>query len=133
MEKKTPMHIPDAELDVMQVLWQNGGRATVIQLHKDLQERRACTKPAVHILVDRLAERGFVSVTNETGQKEVQALVTEEDYCQNATESFLTKICHGQWQRLIAGLVRSGEITEQDLNEIARIVNGQEDKQNREE
>lgn len=129
MDKHT--HIPDAELDVMQVLWKNGGKATVVKLHQDLQEIRTCTKPAVHILVDRLAERGFVTVDSTTGHKEVEALVTEEDYCQSATESFVTKICRGRWQKLIAGLVRSGEITEEDLSEIARIVNGE--GQNREE
>lgn len=118
--------LPDAELDVMMVLWQRGEPSSVPDIHRELQEKRPCTRPAVHILLDRLAAKGFVqveTVDTPVTYKRITALVTEEDYCLSASESFVEKICRGRWQRLIATLVQAGEITDKDLEEIARIVN----------
>ncbi|MBQ8642311.1 MAG: BlaI/MecI/CopY family transcriptional regulator [Clostridia bacterium] len=122
--KKT--HLPDAELDVMMALWQRGEPSSVSDIHRDLQAKRTCSKPAVHILLDRLAAKGFVQVEvvdTPVTYKRITALVTEEEYCLSASESFVEKICRGRWQRLIATLVQAGEITDDDLEEIAQIVN----------
>lgn len=126
MGENKRIQLPDAELDVMMVLWQRGEPSSVPDIHRDLQERRPCTRPAVHILLDRLAAKGFVQVDvvdSPVTYKRITALVTEEEYCQAASESFVEKICRGRWQRLIATLVQAGEITDEDLEEIARIVN----------
>lgn len=117
--------LPDAELDVMMILWQRSEPSLVSDIHKELQQRRKCTKPAVHILLDRLAAKGFVRidvVETPIAYKLVTALVPEEDYCTQASETFLAKICRGSWKRLIANLVSAGKISEEDLAEIARIV-----------
>ena len=122
--KKT--QLPDAELDVMMVLWHRGEPSSVPDIHKDLQSKRPCTRPAVHILLDRLAAKGFVKVEvveTPVTYKRITALVTEEEYCLSASESFVEKICRGRWQRLIATLVQAGKITDDDLEEIAQIVN----------
>ena len=119
MGENKRIQLPDAELDVMMVLWQRGEFVR-------MQERRPGTRPAVHILPDRLAAKGFVQVEvveSPVTYKRITALVTEEEYCQAASESFVEKICRGRWQRLIATLVQAGEITDEDLEEIARIVN----------
>ena len=126
MGENKRIQLPDAELDVMMVLWQRGEPSSVPEIYRDLQEKRTCSKPAVHILLDRLADKGFVRidvVETPVTYKRITALVTEEEYCQAASESFVEKICRGRWQRLIATLVQAGEITDEDLEEIARIVN----------
>ena len=123
-QKKFPQ-LPDAELDVMMTLWQRGEPSLVSDIHQDLQQRRKCTKPAVHILLDRLAAKDFVRidvVETPIAYKLVTALVSEQDYCAAASETFLTKICRGSWKRLIANLVDAGEISGDDLEEIARII-----------
>ncbi len=125
MSKTNKIQLPDAELDVMMVLWQRGEPSSVPEIYKDLQQKRTCSKPAVHILLDRLADKGFVRidvVESPVTYKRITALVKEEDYCREASETFLEKICRGRWQRLITGLVQAGEISEADLEEIARIV-----------
>ena len=131
MNKKKFTQLPDAELDVMMVLLQRGEPSLVSDIHHDLQSKRTCTKPAVHILLDRLAAKDFVRVDvvqTPIAYKLVTPLVTEEDYCASASENFLTKICRGSWKRLIANLVDAGEISQDDLEEIARIVNRKGEK-----
>ena len=123
MNRKPVVALPDAELDVMQILWKHGTPVTAAEIYRDLQGIRTCTRPAVYILIDRLAAKDFVRTENEEGGKTVTALVTEEEYGTFASESFLEKICRGSWKRLIANLVTAGKLSEKDLDEIAEILN----------
>lgn len=123
MNRKPVVSLPDAELDVMQILWKHGTPVTAAEVYRDLQGIRTCTRPAVYILIDRLAAKDFVRTENREGGKTVTALVTEEEYGTFASESFLEKICRGSWKRLIANLVTAGKLSEADLDEIAEILN----------
>lgn len=123
MNRKNIVQLPDAELDVMQILWKHGTPVTAAEIYRDLQGIRPCTRPAAYILVDRLAAKDFVRTENTKGGKTVTALVSEEDYGTFASESFLEKICRGSWKRLIANLVTAGKLSEKDLDEIAEILN----------
>ena len=131
--KKNNMSLPSAELDVMKTLWELGEPSVISSIHNSLQKRRKCTAPAVHILVDRLEEKGFVKVDRiETpvAYKLVTALVTEEEYCSGAATGLIENLFHGSWKRLIANLAESGEIKESDIKEIEKIlkVSGEENK-----
>lgn len=131
--KKSNISLPSAELDVMKTLWKLGEPSTVPAIHRGVLERRKCTAPAVHILVDRLEEKGFVKVDRiETpvAYKLVTALVTEAEYCSGAATGLIENLFHGSWKRLIANLAESGEIKESDIKEIEKIlkVSGEENK-----
>ena len=129
--KKPMISLPDAELDVMRVLWERGEPSLVSDIHADLQERRPCTKPAVHILLDRLAQKNFVRIDvfeKPVNYKLITPLVTEEEYCSAASEGFINKLFHGSWKHLIANLVDSGEISSADIEEITAIINSKSDK-----
>ena len=125
MKKKT-MTLPDAELDVMSVLWDRGEPSLVSDIHADLQKKRTCTKPAVHILLDRLAQKGFVRIDvidKPITYKLITPLVSEAEYCTSASEGFINKLFHGSWKHLVASLVDSGEISADDIEEITEIIN----------
>ncbi len=123
MNHKPEIQLPDAELDIMQILWKHGVPVTAAEIYRDLQGIRTCTRPAVYILIDRLAAKDFVRVEAGQSGKTVTALVSEEDYGTFASESFLDRICRGSWKRLIANLVTAGKLSEDDLDEIAEILN----------
>lgn len=123
MNRKPVVSLPDAELDVMQILWKHGTPVTAAEIYRDLQGIRTCTRPAVYILIDRLAAKDFVRVETGENGKTVTALVSEDDYGTFASESFVDKICRGSWKRLIANLVSAGKLSEKDLDEIAEILN----------
>lgn len=127
MTPKPTAQLPDAELDVMQILWQRNEPSPVAEICRDLQGIRPCTKPAVYILIDRLAAKDFVRVETGDSGKTVTALISEEDYGTFASDNFLTKICRGSWKRLIANLVSAGKLSDDDLDEIAEILRRKED------
>ncbi|MBQ7499832.1 MAG: BlaI/MecI/CopY family transcriptional regulator [Clostridia bacterium] len=129
--KKKIVSLPDAELDVMKVIWRRGEPSLVSDIHADLQETRKCTKPAVHILLDRLAKKEFVRidvVDKPIQYKLITPLVSEEEYCSAASEGFINKLFNGNWRRLVANLVDSGEISSANIDEIAAIINSKADE-----
>ena len=82
MEKKPPETLPDAELDVMMALWDIGRPAIVSEIHRAVSKKRKCTKTAVHVLLDRLAGKDFVSIRTidaPTPHKVVTPLVTRHE------------------------------------------------------
>lgn len=131
MEKTNHTQLPDAELDIMLILWRRAKPSLVSDIHRELQEKRPCTKPAVHIQLDRLAAKGYVKVETVDAPvpyKLVTPLVGEEEYCRTASDSFISKLFHGSWQGLIANLVDAGRITDADLEEISEIINRRSQK-----
>ena len=124
-EKRTTATLPDAELDVMRALWALGEPSVVGDIHREMQKERKCTKPAVHILVDRLEQKGFVRVERiekPVAYKLVTPLVGEAEYATDAARGLIGRLFHGSWERLIANLADCGEIGADDVAEIERII-----------
>ena len=124
-KKREIAALPDAELDVMRALWAIGEPCVVGDIHREMQKDRKCTKPAVHILVDRLEQKGFVKVERiekPVAYKLVTALVGEADYATDAARGLIGRLFHGSWKGLIASLADSGDISAADLAEIERII-----------
>jgi len=126
MSKSTPIpRLPDAELDIMLVLWQHDGPSRISEIHDALREIRPCSKPALHNLLDRLAERGFVQIDrieDKPPYKLFTTLISEKQYRARESSDFVRRLCRGKWQSLIAALVDSEEIGREDLEEISRLL-----------
>ena len=98
MEKKPPETLPDAELDVMMALWDIGRPAIVSEIHRAVSKKRKCTKTAVHVLLDRLAAKDFVSIRTIDAPTPYKVATP------------------------LANLVDAGKITDDDIAEIERII-----------
>ena len=117
--------LPDSELDVMLALWELDCPSTIADIHRLVQSRRKCSKAAVHILVDRLCEKGYVKIENidaPVPYKLVSPLVTRDEYCGSASDGFISKLFSGRWQNLIANLVDTGKISDDDIAELEEII-----------
>lgn len=118
--------VPEAELDIMIILWKNGVAMKVSDICSELQSYRKCSKAAVHTLIDRLAKRGFVNIEHVEAAlpyKLISPLVTEKEYRDAESETLIDKLCSGKWQPLIASLCESGKLTEDDIDELTAILN----------
>ena len=118
--------IPEAELDIMLILWKASGPSRVIDIYNGLKTIRPCSKPAIHTLLDRLEKRGFVKQETieeaPTPYKRITPLISEKDYRAAESNAFLDKICRGSWKTLIATLADTGRITSEDIEEISKLL-----------
>lgn len=125
--------IPDAELDIMLILWENrkDGEylpSKIIDVFRGMQEVRPCTRSAIHSLLDRLALKGFVKIEMmddaPISYKHITPLVSEDEYRELESANFVNKLCRGSWKTLIATLVDNGTIGDGDIDEIEQLLKG---------
>ncbi len=127
-DRKIP-RLPDAELDIMLVLWKYDRPVKIIEIYNDLQSIRPCTKSAIHTLVEHLQQRGFIQIEfseDKRSHKLITPLVSEDAYRAVEANSFVDKLCGGKWQKLIAALVASDKLSDEDMDEIATLLEKRE-------
>lgn len=114
--------LPDSELAVMQVIWAEEtpiGSGKVVQI---LEQERGWTRSTVQVLLKRLEEKGFLECEREGRLKLYSPLVVREDYVSKETKTFLEHFYQNSYQGLIASLVKSETIREEDIDEIVSII-----------
>lgn len=127
MSQTTFTRLPDAELDVMQALWQADGPTRPSQLLSALQGKRDWSLSTLQVLLSRLHEKGFVTLTCEKRFHYYAPAIGEEEYRIGETRSFLERMHGGSVKSLMAALVECRGITADDLDEIAHMLDRRED------
>lgn len=120
MTKMQKNGISEAELAVLQALWQAGAGLTAQQLGERLAER--CWKrTTIATLLARLTEKGAVEAEKQGRACTYRARLSEQDFRASAVENLLERVYHGSVGALAASLVASRELTEQDIEELRQI------------
>lgn len=116
--------LPDAELEVMQAMWQVGNYpVTSAQLMEKLSGRH-WRLPTLLKLLSRLEERGFVESEKEGRSNRYYPLVDEREYLAAESGRFFQKLHGGSLPSLVAALVESRSITPDDVAELEAILRG---------
>lgn len=117
--------LPDAELEVMQALWQLGTYpVTSAQLMEKLTGRH-WQLPTLLKLLSRLEERGFVESGKEGRSNRYRPLVAEREYLAAESGRFFQKLHGGSLPSLVAALVESRSITPDDVAQLEAILKGE--------
>ena len=91
MERETAL--PEAQLEVMEVIWDRGGSVMFADLSSELEARGKEWKAnTILTLLARLAERGMVSVCKRGRLNEYVARVSREDYQQMQARSLVDRV-----------------------------------------
>ena len=116
--------LPDAELEVMQALWQlEPYPVTSAQLMEKLSGRH-WRLPTLLKLLSRLEERGFVANEKEGRNNRYRPLVDEREYLAAESGRFFQKLHVGSLPSLVAALMESRAITSDDVAELEAILKG---------
>ena len=121
--------LPDAELDIMLVMWRYDRPVMIIDIYNDLQTIRPCSKSAIHTLVESLCNRGFIRIEHsqdKRSHKILTPLISEDEYRTAEADSFVDKLCGGKWQKLIAAIVDSDNLSDGDIDELTELLNRKE-------
>lgn len=121
-KQTTLERLPDAELEVMLVLWQADRPMKAVELRDALAERHDWQKATVQVLLNRLCERGFAAAETERNYKLFRPLVSEEAYRASESSTLMRKLCRGSLGTLVASLISTGELDEKDFEELEEIL-----------
>ncbi len=116
-------HIQDAELAVLQVLWEAGEPLPLSRILEILRQRRGWADSTGKTLLRRLQEKGAVTLE----KRGVYAAVVDESQVRGkANSSFLQKLYRGSAKHLVACLVDEGHLTADDIAELSQLFQKEE-------
>lgn len=117
MQKETAL--PEAQLTIMQVIWDKGGTVMFAELAEALT---ACGKAwktnTILTLLSRLTNRGMLAVCKRGRLNEYVAQISQEAYQQMQARTLVDRVFDGDAKHLISALVQQDYLTEQDYEEL---------------
>lgn len=108
--------ITDAELEVMEVLWQEGDM-TLAQVKKAVIARRGWSGDTVKTLLRRLLEKGAVD-QEKRGVYHYRPLVSREELGDYKTRTLIDRLYDGKAKDLVAALVERRQLGREDVAEL---------------
>ena len=121
--------IPDTELEIMQVIWNNPTPVSTSEIKRILEKKRQWSVGALQTLLSRLIDRNFLKGEMRGKSKVYTPLVTENEYLMVESSSFLKRISRNSVTRLVTSLYDSKSISDEDLEELKRFIESKEKKQ----
>ena len=114
--------LPESELEIMLTLWHNKTPLTVGDITKILADAHGWKTATVHVLLDRLGEKGFVSCDKSGFKHLFDPLITEEEYRRGEEKTMMKRFFGGSAKNMIASLLNADGLTDDDLEELSAML-----------
>lgn len=116
----TMKKLPDAEFNIMKVVWANEPPITTNIIMKQLGNEREWKVQTVISLMLRLVERGFIR-TEKNGKERIYfPLISKEEYLKFETGNFMECFHGNSFASLVATLYDGNKIKDSDLDQLAK-------------
>ncbi|MCI8892811.1 MAG: BlaI/MecI/CopY family transcriptional regulator [Eubacterium sp.] len=121
--------VSDSELELLKVIWSNGGTALYARIMEELA-KMGCTwkKNTVITLLARLSDKGLLKTSKIGRRNEYTAIVSEADYQAAQTQTLLNKLYEGNAKGLVCTLIQREMISEGDYDELKKFWESGEQK-----
>ncbi len=114
----TMKKLPDAEFDIMKVVWANDPPLTTNMVLEQLGKQREWKAQTVITLMLRLVERGFLRTEKVGKERTYYPLVGKEDYLKFETSNFVRQYHDNSVLGLISTLFEDKALDEKDIDEL---------------
>lgn len=102
--------ISEAELSVMETLWEVGAPMAAKDLQTMLKERRGWERTTVRSLLTRLQEKGSVNVTKDSDVALYAPAFTKAEYGWDLAEVLVQRLYDGDARKLVSALKDHGAL-----------------------
>ncbi|MBR4947039.1 MAG: BlaI/MecI/CopY family transcriptional regulator [Clostridiales bacterium] len=109
--------ITDSELEVMKLLWRAKDALPVTVIREQLQESKGWEPATIKTLIARLVSKGAVR-QEKRNVFYYSPVITEKEYSSWATKDLIARIYNGKARDLIASLVSSDGLSQDDIAEL---------------
>ena len=117
MSENLASKITDSELEVMKLLWRAKDALPVTVIREQLQESKGWEPATIKTLISRLVSKGAVR-QEKRNVYYYFPVITEKEYSLWATKDLITRIYNGKARDLIASLVNSEGLSQDDIAEL---------------
>lgn len=114
--------LPDTELEIMKVVWNNPTPISTSEVKTILDKERTWNIGALQTLLNRLITRGFLEGGKDGKNKTYIPLVDENVYLAIENKSFLQRLNGNSVTKFVAALYYNNAISEKDLKELTEFI-----------
>ena len=110
--------LPDAEFDIMKVIWANEPPITanmIMQQHGNGEGWKVQT--AISLLL-RLVERGFLRTEKNGKERTYFPIVNKEDYLKFETGIFMKQVHNNSFANLVTTMYDDKALSDKDIDEL---------------
>ncbi|MBC2190684.1 BlaI/MecI/CopY family transcriptional regulator [Listeria sp. FSL L7-0229] len=114
--------ISKSELEVMKIIWEYGRAVQYADVAEKLSERDFLWKKnTILTFLTRLVEKNLLRVAKVGRKNEYYALLSENEYLEQQTETFVEDIYEGDVKGLITNLVQNELISPHELEDLQQF------------
>ncbi len=114
--------LPDAELDIMNYIWEQNKAVSSADILEGLKNRRKWTLATVLNLLARLSDKGFVESEKQGKFKMYSHIVNRDEYLSQESKTILDHVYNGSVTRMISALCDSTDLTQDDILSLKAFI-----------
>jgi len=119
---KTLRRLPDSELEIMMIIWEANKSVTSAYVSKKLEGRKDWKITSILTFLSRLVDKGFITSTREGKINIYSAVISEQEYLESESKSFLKKLYGNSLTTFVSTLYKSNAINDDDLLELQEFI-----------
>ena len=121
--KNFEKRLPDAELEIMKVIWHNECPISTSEVKRIIDEESNVnrTQQTIQTLINRLIAKEYIAKDNRGKEYIYTPLVAEKDYVEFESEQFLRKMHGNSVTNLMRALFDSKKISDEDISELEKM------------
>ncbi len=119
--------LPDAEFEIMKVVWANEPPITTSIIMEQLGKGKEWKSQTILTLMVRLVERGFLRTEKNSKERTYFPIIGKEDYLKFETGDFMERFHGNSFASLITTLYDGKKIKDSDLDELAKRLKDRRD------
>jgi len=110
--------LPDAEFEIMKVVWANEPPITTNIIMQQLGNERDWKAQTTISLMLRLVKRGFLQTEKKGKERIYFQLISKEDYSKFETGNFMKQFHNNSFLNLITTLYEDKALNDNDIDEL---------------
>jgi len=114
--------LPDAEFEVMKIVWQNDPPVTANIVMEQLGKKKKWKTQTVISLMFRLVERGFLRTEKAGRERLYYPVVSREEYLKFETGNFIKQYHDNSLLNLVNTLYDDDALTDRDISELLQWI-----------
>lgn len=114
--------LPEAELEIMLLLWQAQGAVPRNYFDKALKSEKNWADSTILSLLARLLEKGYISCEKQGNKNFYTPVVKKEDYLALENQSFMKKLYHNSLNQFIVSFSQSNPLSDEDIDDLQNLL-----------
>ena len=110
--------LPDAEFEVMKVIWNNTQPVTTLQIMEKLESGKNWKPQTVLTMLVRLIEKGFLKSERVGRERNYTPIIRKQDYMQIETGDFMRRYRGNSVGSLVKALYDGRDLSQEDIREL---------------